>query len=152
MQTINFDSGIQEFKINGGGVLRFNPSDLNVYSRFMAAIDDIRKAEAKLEEKFKALAAEGTGVDFLQLSKEADKEVKRILTEVFGNQNDFEEIFGGANVMTPTGNGEMVLTNFLNALMPVIEKGARDFAKGHANAVKNAQNRAQRRAAGKQTT
>lgn len=151
MQQINFDTGLQEFKINGGGSLWFNPSDLNVYSRFMDAIEEIRKVETKLEEKVKALAAEGTGVDFLQLSKEADKEIKRILTEVFGNRNDFEEIFGGANVMSPTGNGEMVLTNFLNALKPVIEKGARSFAQSQAKIIKNGQNRAQRRAAAKKS-
>lgn len=151
MQQINFDSGIREFQINGGGVLRFNPSDLNVYSRFMNALDDLRKVETKLEEKFKALATEGTGVDFLQLSAEADREVKRILSDVFGSQNDFDAIFAGVNVMTPTANGEMVLTNFLNAMKPIIEQGARDFAKGQAKAVKNTQNRAQRRAAAKKS-
>lgn len=151
MQQINFNSGIQEFQINGGGVLRFNPSDLNVYSRFMNALEELRNVEDKLEEKFKALVAEGTGVNFLQLSAEADREVKRILTEVFGRQNDFDAIFGGVNVMTPTENGEMVITNFLNALKPVIEKGARDFAKGQAKAAKNTQNRAMRRAAAKKS-
>ena len=117
----------------------------------MAAIDDIRKVETKLEEKFTALAAEGTGVEFLQFSAEADREVKRILSEVFGNQNDFDEIFGGVNIMTPAGNGELVLTNFLYAMLPVIEKGARNFAKGQAEAVKKTQNRAQRRAAAKKS-
>ena len=151
MQKIKFDSGIKEFQINDGGVLRFNPSDVNVYNRFMNAIEDIRKVEKALEDKFKALAAAGANVSFLQLSAEADKEVKRILADVFGSHNDFDAIFGGVNVMTPTFNGELVLTNFLNALLPIIEKGARDFAKGQAAAVKNVQNRAQRRASAKKT-
>lgn len=149
MQNIKFDSGVQEFQINGGGVLRFNPSDLNVYSRFMDAIEDIRKVEQVMQEKIRGTSAAGTGTGFLQLANEADKEVKKILQNVFGKQNDFDEIFCGANVLTVTGNGEMVLTNFLNALKPIIEDGARSFAKAQAEAVKKNQNRSQRRAAEK---
>lgn len=147
MQNIKFDSGVQEFQINGGGVLRFNPSDLNVYSRFMDAIEDIRKVEQVMQEKIRGMSAAGTGAGFLQIANEADKEVKKILQNVFGKQNDFDEIFCGANVLTVTGNGEMVLTNFLNALKPIIEDGARSFAKAQAEAVKKNQNRFQRRAA-----
>lgn len=147
MQNIKFDSGVQEFQINGGGVLRFNPSDLNVYSRFMDAFEDIRKVEQVMQEKIRGMSAAGTGAGFLQLANEADKEVKKILQNVFGKQNDFDEIFCGANVLTVTGNGEMVLTNFLNALKPIIEDGARSFARAQAETVKKNQNRAQRRAA-----
>lgn len=147
MQNIKFDSGVQEFQINGGGVLRFNPSDLNVYSRFMDAIEDIRKVEQVMQEKIRGMSAAGTGAGFLQIANEADKEVKKILQNVFGKQNDFDEIFCGANVLTVTGNGEMVLTNFLNALKPIIEDGARSFARAQAEAVKKNQNRTQRRAA-----
>ena len=68
MQQIQFDSGIQSLQINGGGVLRFNPSDLNVYNRFMNAIEEIRKVETTLEEKFKAAAADDGSVNFLKLS------------------------------------------------------------------------------------
>lgn len=147
MQNIKFDSGIKEFQINGGGVLRFNPSDLNVYSRFMDAIEDIRKVEQTMQKKIREMSALGTGVDFLRLANEADKEVKKILQNVFGKQNDFDEIFAGTNVLTVAGNGEMILTNFLNELKPIIEDGARSFAKAQAEAVKKSGNRAQRRAA-----
>ena len=34
-QKLSIDTGVQEFEINGSGVLRFNPSDPNVYNRFM---------------------------------------------------------------------------------------------------------------------
>ena len=149
MQNIKFDSGVQEFQINGGGVLRFNPSDLNVYSRFMDAIEDIRKVEQVMQANIRDMSAAGTGAGFLQLANEADKEVKKILQNVFGKQNDFDEIFCGANVLTVAGNGEMVLTNFLNALKPIIEDGARRFARAQAETVKKNQNRAQRRAAEK---
>ena len=44
MVKLNIDTGVEEFEINGGeaaggGVLRFNPSDPNVYNRFFEARD-----------------------------------------------------------------------------------------------------------------
>lgn len=34
MQKITFDTGIKTYQINDSGVLRFNPSDPNLYKRF----------------------------------------------------------------------------------------------------------------------
>ena len=31
MEKLSFDTGIREYDVNGNGVLRFNPSDPNVY-------------------------------------------------------------------------------------------------------------------------
>ena len=41
MQALSIDTGIQEFQINGGGVLRFNPSDPNLYGRFFGVLDEV---------------------------------------------------------------------------------------------------------------
>ena len=48
MEKLVFDSGVKEYKLGTGGVLRFNPSDPNVYARFMDAMDKIRAVEADL--------------------------------------------------------------------------------------------------------
>lgn len=34
-EALNIDTGVEEFCINGHGVLRFNPSDPNLYHRFL---------------------------------------------------------------------------------------------------------------------
>ena len=31
---LNIDTGVEEFRVNGRGVLRFNPADPNLYHRF----------------------------------------------------------------------------------------------------------------------
>ena len=31
---LNIDTGVEEFSVNGRGVLRFNPADPNLYHRF----------------------------------------------------------------------------------------------------------------------
>lgn len=152
MEKLNFDSGVKEYQINNGGVLRFNPSDPNVYARFMDAMDSIRSVEEKLVAKAKELEQPGdqqvNGAAVLRLMQDADRETKQVLTEVFGEGNDFDEILGGVNLLAVAGNGERVITNLLTALQPIMISGAESCARAHADqAVAEAkQNRAQRRA------
>ena len=146
MQKLNFDLGFKEFEI-GGGVLRFNPSDPNVYSRFVAAADKLTGIEQRLTAKAKDYEGKKAGEAMLQLMKEADKETKELLSWIFGAQNDFEAIFCGANILGVGSNGERIITNFIHAVQPILEKGARNCAKNQVNQAK--MNRAQRRAAAK---
>ena len=155
MEKLIFDSGVKEYQINDNGVLRFNPSDPNVYSRFMNAMEKITGTEKRMVEKAKVLQtsedAGKNGAAVLALLAEADREIKEILAEVFGPENDFNAMLGGVNLLAVAGNGERVVTNFLAALQPIMVEGARKCAQQQANgAVAQAQmNRAQRRAAGK---
>lgn len=140
MEKIIFDGGLREYEM-GGGVLSFNPSDPNVYSRFMEATDKLRVIEDSLVSKAKT--ADGSGEAVLQLLKEADVESKKVLGWVFGEHNDFDKILNGANLLAVGTNGERILTNFLQALMPVIKAGAEECAKVQTEAAK-AQARAER--------
>lgn len=149
MEQLNFDSGIREYKINNNGVLRFNPGDPNVYARFMESTEKIQGVENALESKTKALAdSDVDGSAVLQLLAEADKQMKEVLNWVFGKGNDFDEILEGVNLMAVATNGERVVTNLLNALLPIIQEGAENCAKQQiGDAVQQAQaNRAARRA------
>lgn len=149
MEQLNFDSGIREFMINNNGVLRFNPGDPNVYARFIDASEKIQKVEDTMETKLKALGnSETDGAAVLQIIAEADQQMKETLNWVFGKGNDFDGIMEGVNLMAVATNGERVITNLLNALLPVIQEGAENCAKLQiGDAVQQAQlNRAQRRA------
>jgi hypothetical protein len=155
MEKLIFDSGIREFQINNNGVLRFNPADPNVYARLVESRDMIKEVEDKLLAKAKELIPEGeeeaNGETVIRLMSESDKEIKRILSYIFGAENDFDEIFAGVNLMAVGENGERVITNFFYAVEPIIKKGAEKCAEQQIDsAVKKAQgNRAQRRAAAK---
>ena len=149
MEVLNFDSGIREYKINNNGVLRFNPGDPNVYARFMEASEKIQKIEDEMAGKTKALDnSEDSGGAVLQILAEADKQMKDVLSWVFGKGNDFDEIMEGVNLMAVATNGERVVTNLLNALLPIIQTGAENCAKQQiGDAVQQAKlNRAGRRA------
>lgn len=147
MQKLNFDTGMRKFQINDGAVLQFNPSDINLYSRFIDATDQFKKIEADMVAKAQAIE-NPSGEDTILLMREADAEVKNVLQNIFGKQNDFDAIFEGVNVMAVAPNGERVITNFIVAISPIIEDGAKNYAKAKAAAVAGGvkPNRAQRRA------
>ena len=138
MEKISFDSGIKAFKINGAGVLRFNPSDPNVYARFMEAGDKMQNVEKNLAEEAKRIG-EADGAAVVQLLNRADREIKHILGWVFGQENDFDRIVGGVNLLAVAENGQRVVTNLLNALEPVLVDGAERCAR---EKVENAVNKA----------
>ena len=150
MEKLIFDTGLKSFTVNDGGVLRFNPSDPNVYARFVEATAKIQAVEDDMVKKAQSIKAEGeeAGEAALKLMKEADQEMKKILGWVFGEINDFEKIFAGVNLMAVGENGERVITNFISALLPIMQTGAQKCANEQiAGAVQTAKlNRAQRRA------
>lgn len=147
MEKIVFDSGIKEYEINNNGVLRFNPSDPNVYARFFDAAEQIQKIEQDLIAKGESLK-ENSGEVAIRMMQEADAKVKNILSEVFGDGNDFDKLLGGVNLLAVACNGERVITNLMQALLPVIEEGAKKCADQKVgDAVKKAKtNRAKREA------
>ena len=152
MEKLIFDTGVKEYKINGSGILRFNPSDPNVYARFLDAMEKIQTVEKKLVAKAAEIEYAGdqeqSGAAVLRMMAEADREIKEILAQVFGAGNDFDKILGGVNLLAVAGNGERVITNLLQALQPIMVSGAESCAKQQVDgAVAQAkQNRAQRRA------
>lgn len=141
MQKIIFDSGVKEYEL-GSGVLRFNPSDPNVYARFMDASEKIVQIEQELVEKGKA--EDATGESVIRIMEEADRRTKDLLNDVFGNGNDFHSILGGVNLLAVGGNGERVITNLFNALTPIMVNGAQKCANYKVTQARG--NRAQRRA------
>ena len=122
MEKISFDSGMRQFHIGQGGILRFNPADPGVYARFMECGEKLREIEKELMQK----AGEGKG---LHLLSEADRKLKRLLSWVFGAHNDFDEILGGVSLLAKGENGQRVIVNLLSALQPVMVEGAKACAQ-----------------------
>lgn len=133
MEKISFDSGVKSYKINGAGVLRFNPGDPNVYARFLEAADKLQEVENALVAEAKTLP-EADGAAVVQLLNRADKEIKGILSWVFGQENDFDTILGGVNLLAVADNGQRVVTNLLEALQPILVEGAERCAKEKVDA------------------
>ena len=139
MEQLTIDTGLREYAVNGGpehggGVLRFNPSDPNVYSRFCTLQNQLQELEQQVQ------AQSPTGTDAIQLLAQADQRAKGLLAEVFGPGNDFDAMLGGTNLLAVAGNGERVITNLFAALQLILEAGARQCADAKATlAVQQAQ-------------
>ena len=116
MEKITFDAGVKRYRINGGGVLQFNPADPNLYQRFMEAVEQIKQLEQEM-----------AGGDEEPLAKlcRVDGQIKKILSWVFGGENDFDALLGGVNLLAAASNGQPVVSNLLQALLPVLTEGAR---------------------------
>ncbi|MBQ7345477.1 MAG: hypothetical protein IJW45_05385 [Oscillospiraceae bacterium] len=125
MEKLVFDSGIREFEIDGGGVLRFNPGDPNLYGRFLDAIEKVREVERELVDRARELEqVQDSGAAVLGLLRETDRKLKALLEEVFGQGNDFDALLGGVNLLAVAGDGRRVIENLLGALQPVLAQGA----------------------------
>ena len=129
MEKITFDTGIKIYQINDSGVLKFNPSDPNLYKRFKDLRVEIEQIQKDYNEHSKKTE---NGEDAIDLLAEYDDRVKKSLSHVFGEENDFDRILGGANVMAVASNGELVITNFLDAMLPIVEEGVKTYAKMEA--------------------
>ena len=146
MEQLLFDSGVKEYQLPGG-VLRFNPSDPNVYARFMECTDKIRAVEQQMAAKAKILSdkkPDNIGEESLRIMRETDTKIKAILNEIFGHKNDFDKLLEGVNLMAVGTNGERVITNLLDVLQPIMEDGAKACVSSEVSAAKL--NREQRRA------
>ena len=121
MEKLTFDNGMKSYRINGSGVLRFNPADPNVYARFLEEAQTLQAMEAELSA--------GEGLSAVAALAEADKKMKQVLNGIFGGQNDFEALLEGVNLLAVAGNGERVVTNLFAALEPILAEGARRCAQ-----------------------
>lgn len=128
MDKIQFDSGVRAYRINGGGILRFNPGDPNLYARFLEAVEKLRAVEQELTRQ----AEDVQGADIVMLMTKADEKMKGILNWVFGGENDFQQLLNGVNLLAVADNGERVVTNLFGALEPVLVEGAKRCADDQA--------------------
>lgn len=120
MEKLEFDVGLVEYAVPGGGVLRFNPADPGLYGRFAQAEAQLADLEAELVEKGRTADPRG----LLELMNEADAKAKALLNRVFGEGNDFHKALNGVSLLAVCGNGNTVAENLFGALETVLEQGA----------------------------
>lgn len=137
MKKLKFDSGIEEFRVAGGGVLRFNPGDPNIYARFLEAEEKLKEIEGQLTEHAKSLENTDTPQAVIALLGQADRQVKQLLNWVFGGENDFDNALGGVNLLAVASNGQRVVTNLFDALQQLLTAGAERFAAEKARSIRS---------------
>lgn len=136
MKTIAFDNGIEEFHLQGGGVLRFNPGDPNLYARFLEAETELQALEQEFTRQLEGLTGTQRAEAMVKLTAQTDKKVKELLNRVFGGDNDFDKALGGVNLLAVAADGERVATKLLSALEEILSQGAARFAAEKAAAIR----------------
>lgn len=134
MKQLTIDTGVEEFSVNGRGVLRFNPADPNLYHRFFDAGKTLSALDKELEEKAAALPEGDAGTEAgLALLADYDGRIKALLTDIFGAENDFDKVLDGVNLAGVGANGKRVVQNLLEALTPILQEGARRHLEATAD-------------------
>ena len=110
MKKLKFDDGLQSWQV-GGGVLRFNPSDPNLYSRFLEAVEAMQAVTAE-----EALTP-----------RQADEALRRHIRTIFPDA-DVDAMLP-QNLLAICGNGKLLVLNFLEAVEAILVEGARAFAE-----------------------
>ncbi len=128
MQKITFDTGVVSYKL-GQGVLRFNPSDPNVYTRFSQAMEKLRQLQEDMAQQMQSKPV-------LTVMAETDRELKQLLDWVFGPGNDFDAVMGGVNLLSVGSDGKRVAEHLLAALEPILLEGAQRCAGQQVEAAK----------------
>lgn len=139
--------GIKRYQlVDGGALLSFNPGDPNVYERYMEMVPRIKAVQQEMMGKAQAVDANASnaGEKTLKILRETDLKMKAILNQIFGQENDFDAILLGVNLMAVTDGGKRVIDNVLDALTPVMETGIKSCVDTEVNTAKL--NRQQRRA------
>lgn len=110
MMKLQMESVVEEFRIPGGGALRFNPADPNLFLRLEQLQDRVAGLEGNTPE-------------------ELDLRLKKLLDETFGAGNDLHSALGGVSLFAVTGAGNTVLEALLEALLPILQEGAERCAE-----------------------
>ena len=116
MVQLNFDTGLKKYEINGN-VIEVNPADAGLYSR----IKKSREIIDGYAEKYKK--AQINSPDTISdMFANMDRLIREQIDFIFAAPVAWK-IFGNTNCMTPCPNGKAFYENFLDVLMPVLEKG-----------------------------
>lgn len=145
MEKLNLDLGLKEYQFPGG-VLVFNPSDPNVYDRFVKATDTIKAIEQEMKGKAATIGENDpeSGEKSLAIMAEMDSRMKSTLNGVFGGSADFDKLMCGVNLVAVNSNGKMVINGLMDTLKPIMEGGVQKFMDAEVDTAKL--NREQRRA------
>lgn len=125
MENLNFDTGLRTFAIMGGGQLRFNPADPNLYSRFARGAEQLQALEEEMLKK----GQEASPQEILHLMAETDSRIKTLLGEIFGGDNDFHSALGGVSLLAVGSNGKTIAQNLFDALETLLEEGAQKIVE-----------------------
>ena len=113
MQNIHFDDGFKTYVLNGdeSKIIKVNVTDFGIVDRF----EKVKKDLEHLADK--TTLSQSTDESEMQ---QTDRIIREKINYIFGSDVS-SAAFGSVYCFSPS-NGMPVFVNFINAVMPVIEK------------------------------
>lgn len=131
MRSLNFNTGIKEFDINGdkNKILRVNTSDAQILKRAKEKEEEVKRIVTECENVKDDMSLD----EEIKLMDKLDKEVRPIIDYIF-NTNASEIAFGSTNCVSIVDNGFPLFWNFMEALIAEVEKDVeKNYKKATAN-------------------
>lgn len=116
MNTLNFETGLVTYEINGKCEVSFNPTDSAFIERLYAAFETLDKKQDAYKEQVTKLANKK---EIFGFAKECDAEMREIIDGVF-EKPLCQALFGGMSVYS-VASGLPVWCNFLLAIMDEVD-------------------------------
>lgn len=112
MKEITFDTGIVEYKINGGHVIRFNPTDSSFAERLYLAFDELdRKQDAYRNE------AISDGKEAFRVNRARNAEMRKTIDALLG-EGASQAIFADMDVYAMSDG----LPAWANLMLAIIDE------------------------------
>ena len=115
MNTLNFETGIVTFSVNGVCEVTFNPTDSAFVEKLFNAFDTLDARQEKYKSEIEKVADKR---EIFAIARKQDAEMREIIDGVFGPVSD--AVFGGMNAYA-MANGLPVWCNFLLTAMDEVD-------------------------------
>lgn len=116
VKSLNFESGLVTYNINGKCQVSFNPTDSNFVERLYLAFEDLDKKQEGYKTQVEKLADKREIFDF---ARERDVEMRQVIDGLFDAPVS-DSLFGGMSVYAVAG-GLPVWCNLMLAVMDEID-------------------------------
>ena len=127
MNTLNFETGVVTFNVNGKAEVSFNPTDSNFVERLFCTFEKLDKRQESHKEEISKV---GNKREIFEITRRLDAEMREMIDGIF-QQPVCGDIFGGVNVYA-LADGLPLWCNFLLAVMDQIDTTFAQEQKAHS--------------------
>mgnify|MGYP007070023280 CR=1 FL=1 len=117
--VISFDTGIEEFNLNGKVTVVFSPTDVHFVEKVLNALDDITSIYEKYQDEVSRLEddepSKEAAIAVYEIAHRADAEIREKINDAFGKDVCTPTI-GDRSILMPA-NGLPVWENLLLAII-----------------------------------
>lgn len=116
MNTLNFDTGLVDFSVNGKCEVSFNPTDTAFVEKMFNVFETLDKTQEAYKDEVAKMADQRK---VFEIARSRDAEMREILDGLFG-ASVCASVFGEMNVYAMAG-GLPVWCNFLLAVIDEVD-------------------------------